>query len=89
MKSAYELAMERLNQESPSRSLSDAEKAEMAEIDKKFDAKIAELTLAHDAKLATLDPVSAMDAQQELNQEVAQLNEKRESEKDALWNREA
>ena len=89
MKSAYELAMERLNQESPSRSLSDAEEAEMAEIDKKFDAKIAELTLAHDAKLATLDPVSAMDAQQELNQEVAQLNEKRESEKDALWNREA
>ena len=88
MKSAYELAMERLNQESPSRNLSDEEKAELAEIDKKYDAKIAELNLAHDSKMGTLDPMEAMTAQQELNVEVAQLNEKRDAEKDALWARE-
>ncbi len=88
MKSAYELAMERLNQESPSRTLSDAEKVELADIDKKYDAKIAEVNLAHDSKVATLNPMELMAAQQEMNAEVANLNEKRESEKDALWNRE-
>lgn len=88
MKSAYELAMERLNQESPSRVLSDQEKNELAEVDKKYDAKIAELNLAHDTKIVTLNPMEQMVAQQELNAEVASLNEKREAEKDALWNRE-
>jgi hypothetical protein len=88
MKSAYELAMERLNQEYPSRTLSDEEKVELADIDKKYDAKIAEVNLTHDSKVATLNPMELMAAQQEMNAEVASLNEKRESEKDALWNRE-
>ena len=42
MKSAYELAMERLEQQSPTAKLSDAQKAEIAEIDSMFKAKIAE-----------------------------------------------
>jgi predicted ATPase len=71
MKSAYELAMERLNQESPSRTLTKDEKAEMAEMENKFDAKIAELNLAHNTRVATLDPMSAMASQQELVFEVA------------------
>ena len=42
MKSAYELAMERLEKDAPVAPLTDEQKAEIAEIDEKFKAKIAE-----------------------------------------------
>jgi hypothetical protein len=42
MKSAYELAMERLNKTSPTQKFTDAQKKELAEIDSKYAAKIAE-----------------------------------------------
>jgi len=42
MKSAYELAMERLEKASPSVSLSEEQKKEIAEIDSVYRAKIAE-----------------------------------------------
>jgi hypothetical protein len=42
MKSAYELAMERLQKGSPSVKLTAEQKAELAEIDSAFKAKIAE-----------------------------------------------
>jgi hypothetical protein len=42
MKSAYELAMERLEKAAPSVSLTDEQKKEIAEIDSSFKAKIAE-----------------------------------------------
>ena len=42
MKSAYELAMERLQKGSPSVTLTVEQKAQMAEIDSSFRAKIAE-----------------------------------------------
>ena len=45
MKSAYELAMERLQKASPSLSLSDEQKKELAELDSKYQAKIAEKEL--------------------------------------------
>jgi hypothetical protein len=45
MKSAYELAMERLQKASPSFSLSDEQKKELAELDSKYRAKIAEKEL--------------------------------------------
>jgi len=45
MKSAYELAMERLQQTSPSLSLTEEQKKELAEIDSKYRAKIAEKEL--------------------------------------------
>ena len=45
MKSAYELAMERLQKASPSSSLTDEQKKELAEIDSKYQAKIAEKEL--------------------------------------------
>jgi hypothetical protein len=41
MKSAYELAMERLNKISPSRKLTDTEKKKLAELDSEYAAKIA------------------------------------------------
>tara|TARA_B110000305_G_C19430171_1_gene635845 strand:+ start:1884 stop:2162 length:279 start_codon:yes stop_codon:yes gene_type:complete len=42
MKSAYELAMERLEESSPQEKVSDEQKAELAAVDDKFKAKIAE-----------------------------------------------
>ena len=45
MKSAYELAMERLQKASPSLSLTDEQKSELAEVDSKYRAKIAEKEL--------------------------------------------
>lgn len=52
MKSAYELAMERLEKESPSgKSLTNAQKADIAEIQKKADAKIAELKILAEDEL--------------------------------------
>ena len=45
MKSAYELAMERLQKQSPDRKLTDQQKAEIAEIDQTAKAKVAEQEL--------------------------------------------
>jgi len=45
MKSAYELAMERLEESEPEVKLTDEQKAELAAIDGKFKAKIAEREL--------------------------------------------
>ncbi len=42
MKSAYELAMERLEKAAPSVKLSDAQRAEIAELDSMYKSKIAE-----------------------------------------------
>lgn len=42
MKSAYELAMERLNKNSPSIKLNDDQKKELAELDSLYASKIAE-----------------------------------------------
>jgi hypothetical protein len=42
MKSAYELAMERLNKEAPAAKLTAEQKAKIAELDSKYKAKVAE-----------------------------------------------
>jgi len=42
MKSAYELAMERLNKASPTVKMTEAKKKELAELDSRYAAKIAE-----------------------------------------------
>lgn len=45
MKSAYELAMERLQKTAPSVTLTDEQKAQIAEVDSSYRAKIAEKEL--------------------------------------------
>jgi hypothetical protein len=52
MKTAYELAMERLNKSAPAHKLSDAQKKELAELDSKYAAKIAEREIALNAEIA-------------------------------------
>ena len=46
MKSAYELAMERLNKTAPTVKLSDAQKREIAELESQYAAKIAAREIA-------------------------------------------
>jgi len=55
MKSAYELAMERLNQTAPTVKLSAAQKAELAELDSRYAAKIAEREIALNAEIVRTD----------------------------------
>ena len=46
MKTAYELAMERLNKAAPAAKLTGAQKKQLAELDSKYAAKIAEREIA-------------------------------------------
>ena len=45
MKSAYELAMERLNKQGPQTKVTDEQKKELAELDSRYAAKLAEREL--------------------------------------------
>ncbi len=87
MKSAYELAMERMNAASgESRQLSDEEKKRIAEIDNLYDSKVAEVNVTFDSRIAVAaDSGSAAAMQEEQRIEIARLEEKRQHEKDAIW----
>jgi hypothetical protein len=52
MKTAYELAMERLNKNAPTVKLSETQKKELAELDSKYAAKIAEREIALNGEIA-------------------------------------
>lgn len=52
MKTAYELAMERLSKNAPAVKLSDAQKKELADLDAKYAAKIAEREIALNPEIA-------------------------------------
>ena len=52
MKSSYELAMERLNKNAPTVKLTDAQKKQLAELDSKYAAKIAEREIALEAEIS-------------------------------------
>lgn len=87
MKTAYELAMERLEAASgPTRSLSDEEKAALSEVDKKYDAQIAAVKIDFDTKLATCTThESFRELREQLARELATLEDRRERDKDAIW----
>tara|TARA_A100001037_G_C14649327_1_gene413769 strand:+ start:151 stop:429 length:279 start_codon:yes stop_codon:yes gene_type:complete len=52
MKSAYELAMERLEKDSPAVSLTEKQRAELAELDSIYQAKMAEKEIFIEGQLA-------------------------------------
>jgi hypothetical protein len=52
MKSAYELAMERLNKTGPTVKLTSAQKQQLAELDSLYASKIAEREIALNAEIA-------------------------------------
>lgn len=86
MKSAYELAMERLNKTSPTVKLSDAQKAEIAELESKYKAKIAQREIAVKGEIEAAQAAGRWDKAEELQQEwvaerknlLAELEEKKE-----------
>lgn len=88
MKTAYELAMERLDKASgPTRKLSNAQKARIAEIEKIYDAKIAETKLASESEMLSADSMEALNQfRQGLANAIASIEERREKEKEAVWN---
>jgi hypothetical protein len=88
MKSAYELAMERLQKGSPSMSLTEEQKSQLAEIDSTFKARIAEREVflkdqiakaQIDGKFEEVEPL-----QKQLGLEVRRLQEDCESKKEKL-----
>jgi hypothetical protein len=90
MKSAYELAMERLQKASPSLSLTGEQKRELAEIDSKYRAKIAEKELFlrdQIRKAQTEGKVDDIDSlEKQLASEVRRLQEECETAKEKLRN---
>ena len=88
MKSAYELAMERLQKASPSLSLTEEQKKELAEIDSKYRAKIAEkeLFLRDQIRKAQaegkVDDIASLEKQ--LASEIRRLQEECEAAKEKL-----
>ena len=62
MKSAYELAMERLEKKTPSLALTKEQKTQIADIDSTFKARIAERELFLKAEIAKATEVAAVPA---------------------------
>jgi hypothetical protein len=85
MKSAYELAMERLERSAPTRQLSAEQKSAIAEIDSTYRAKIAERELflkGEIAKEMTNGRLSEAESlQKQLAMDTRRLNEEWESKK--------
>ena len=91
MKSAYELAMERLAaQEGASKPLTDEQKAQLSAIDDKYKAKIAEREIFLTQKLVQAQTSGQFqdvdDIRRQLANEKARLEEERDAAKDKIRN---
>jgi Spy/CpxP family protein refolding chaperone len=88
MKSAYELAMERLQKTAPSLSLTEEQKKQLAEIDSKYRAKIAEKELFltdQIRKAQTQGKVDEIDSlEKQLASDVRRLQEECDAAKEKL-----
>ncbi len=83
MKSAYELAMERLGGES--QKLTEEQKQAIAETDAKMKARIAETEIMFDQQLAAeSDPAKASLIQQTRQQQIGKVKQEVEMEKEAI-----
>ena len=69
MKSAYELAMERLNKTAPSVKLTDEQKQKIAELESKIQAKMAERELAMKPEIAAAQAAGDWAKAEELQQQ--------------------
>ena len=86
MKTAYELAMERLNKSGPVAKLSDQQKRDLAELDSKYAAKIAEREIFLKDELEKAVQKQDAEAYQQLEKQLlserktlhAELEEKKE-----------
>ena len=86
MKSSYELAMERLNKTSPTTKLNAGQKKQLAELDSKYKAKIAEREISLRGEIAKLALTGDTEKMEQLQQQLvnerkqlqAELEEKKE-----------
>ena len=88
MKSAYELAMERLQKASPSISLTDDQKKEIAEVDSVYRAKIAEREVFLRDQIGKAQVAGDLEGSQSLEKQLAseirRLHEECEAKKEKL-----
>jgi hypothetical protein len=88
MKSAYELAMERLEQASPSLSLTEDQKKEIAEVDSVYRARIAEKELFLKDQIRKAQGTSKFEdvesLEKQLASEIRRLQEECEARKEKL-----
>src|SRR6266851_2100751 len=86
MKSAYELAMERLQKASPSLSLTDEQKKELADIESKYRAKIAERELFLKEQIRKMQAEGKLEdvesLQKQLTSEIRRLQDECEERKE-------
>jgi septin family protein len=71
MKSAYELAMERLEKRAPSMKLTDEQKGQIAEIESQFKARIAEKELFLQGKIREAQMAGKFDEVEQLEKQLA------------------
>lgn len=90
MKSAYELAMERLEKDEPTQTLTDEQKRELATIDSRYQAKIAErevfLSKQIESEFTAGNLSEAEAVKEQLSREKALLEEEREAAKNKTRN---
>lgn len=90
MKSAFELAMERLNQSTPTKKLTDDQKKQLADLDSRYRAKLAEREIALQADIlgaeAKGDAEAAEQARRILASERQKLQADLEAKKDRIRN---
>jgi hypothetical protein len=82
MKSAYELAMERLNKTTPSKKLTDEQKKQLAEIDSIYAAKIAERELLLKEQMNQAAEKMDLEAMQQLEKQLVSNRKSLEAEKE-------
>lgn len=83
MKSAYELAMERMG--ASLNEYSDEQKEQMAEIDRKYDALVAEAKLnARRRAMEAAEPEAGTCPEEDLAVELASIEERRERDKQKI-----
>jgi len=76
MKSAYELAMERLNKQSPAVKLTEQQKKEIAELESKYKAKIAEREIALKDQITEAATAGDAEKVEKLEEELARERRK-------------
>jgi hypothetical protein len=83
MKTAYELALERLNKTSPPVKLNDAQKKALAELDSRYTAKIAERELALQAQISQAAAGGEFERMEQLQRQLISEREKMQAELEA------
>jgi len=90
MKSAYEIAMERINQSAPPTKVSAVQKQKLAELDQVFKAKIAEREIFLEGEIVKATSSGDFEAIQQLNRQLVSdrqsLKEELETKKERVRN---